>query len=99
MNTEIGERIAAARQATGLNIKNAAGVTDIKSYPLKEYELGTEKPTLEDLVKMARAYHVSTDFLLGVGRNETIDITGLTSREVTLVRAIVKDMAEKNRKL
>jgi hypothetical protein len=47
---------------------------------------------------MAALFKVSTDYLLGY-QSETIDTSGLTQREVLLIRELVESMRDKNRKL
>jgi hypothetical protein len=47
---------------------------------------------------LASLFKVSTDYLLGY-QSEVIDTSGLTQNEVLLIRELVEDMREKNRKL
>lgn len=46
------------------------------------YESGTRYPSYDALVKLARIFHVSIDYLLGVTDVRNIDVTGLNDSEI-----------------
>jgi hypothetical protein len=44
------------------------------------------------LVKLARVFSVSTDYLLGLEDRRYLEITGLTDEEIGHIQLVVKDM-------
>ena len=51
------------------------------------------------LMKLATIYRVSTDYLLGCESKRTVDVSGLTPKEIQTITELVADMTEKNKKL
>ena len=41
------------------------------------------------MIKLARIFHVSTDYLLGLTEKRSIDVTGLTDEEIELISQLV----------
>ena len=62
----IGKRFQLFRRRCQLTQKEAAKLIGVKSYQLANYESGRSEPSLKALIGMAKAYHVSTDQLLGI---------------------------------
>lgn len=60
------------------------------------YEAGTRYPSYEVLIKLARIYHVSTDYLLGMTERRIVDTTGLNEEEVATVSQLVELLKRKN---
>ena len=60
------------------------------------YELQERYPSPEVLIKLASIFHVSTDYLLGLDRNNTIDLAGLNDDDIALVKQLVDSLRSKN---
>ena len=63
---------------------------------VSSYEAGTRYPSYEVLIKLARIYHVSTDYLLGMTERRIVDTTGLNEEEVATVSQLVELLKRKN---
>ena len=63
---------------------------------VSSYESGTRYPSYDVLVKLARIFHVSTDYLLGITDKRNIDVTGLSDNEIELVSQLVDTLRNKN---
>ena len=48
--------------------------------------------------KLAAVFHVSADYLMGIEKKESIDVTGLDEDDKNLVRMLVDKLREKNAK-
>lgn len=59
------------------------------------YELKERSPSPDVLVKLSYIFHVSTDYLLGITRNKTIDVSGLDDEDIMAVRLIVERLKRK----
>ena len=57
----------------------------------RRYESGERETPAWVLDKLADYYHVSTDYLLGLERLTTVDVTGLADRDV----AVLAELAER----
>jgi hypothetical protein len=51
------------------------------------------------LIRLANLYRVSTDYLLGRTDDRTLDISGLSTREVAIISELVASMTAKNQKM
>lgn len=60
------ERIKELRAKEGITQKEAAVKSDMPSRTLQDYELCKRIPTLPNLVKLAKLYDVSIDYLAGL---------------------------------
>jgi transcriptional regulator with XRE-family HTH domain len=60
----IGERIHAQRQGRQITLVKMANLTGIPAPVLDRYELGKDDITLLDIVRLARALHMSVEELL-----------------------------------
>ena len=60
------------------------------------YELRERAPSPEILIKLASVFHVSSDYLLGIEKNRSIDIDGLDAEDERAVRMIVAQLRKKN---
>ena len=60
------------------------------------YELRERTPSPEILVKLAATFCVSSDYLLGIEKGKTIDITGLDFDDEKALRMIVAQLRKKH---
>ena len=95
---EFGNRLKDLRTKAGLTQKQLADRLGVTSSVVSYYELSERSPSPEVLVKLARIFHVSTDYLLGVEKNpdEILDIRGLSRSEIELLYHTIDVL--KNRK-
>lgn len=57
------------------------------------------QPPYETLIRLATIFNVTTDYLLGCEKKNVIDVSGLTSNEMSLIRSLVESMSQKNQRL
>ena len=53
------------------------------------YESGDRFPSYDVLIRISRTFHISTDALLGLERQRTLDASGLTEEQIALVAALI----------
>ncbi|MBQ8135602.1 MAG: helix-turn-helix transcriptional regulator [Clostridia bacterium] len=90
----MGEKLKALRLENKLTQKQVAERIGVAVSAVSSYESGTRYPTYESFIKLARIYHVSADYLLGMTESRTIDISGLNDDEI----AVLSQLAEMLRK-
>ena len=69
----IGERIIQLRKAKNWSQDELAKEVQSSRVMIGKYERGDNLPSIEVIVKLAKAFDVSVDFLLGEGLNATYD--------------------------
>lgn len=92
----MGEKLKSLRIEKKLTQKQVADRIGLAISAVSSYESGTRYPSYDVLVKLARIFHVSTDYLLGITDTRTIDVTGLNDNEIELVSQLVNVLRNKN---
>lgn len=54
------------------------------------WEMGISIPSTTYIVELAQLFHVSTDYLLGLSDNVTLDVSYLNEREIQLVYELIQ---------
>lgn len=62
---------------------------------VSSYESGSRYPSYDVLLKLARIFHVSTDYLLGITETRNIDVTGLSDDEINAISQLVDMLRNK----
>lgn len=85
----IGEILKSLRLEKGLSQVQAADRMHISKSRLSSYELDVNEPNLETIIKLADLYDVSIDTLVGLDRTDYVNVSGLNSEQVTIIKTIV----------
>lgn len=93
---EFGNRLKKLRKQHNLTQKQLASLIGVKNSIISFYELGDRIPSPQIVVSLALVFHVSTDYLLGVQREESIDISGLNEDDKKLVGLLIDTLRKKN---
>lgn len=59
--------------------------------------MGISTPSTAYIVELAQLFHISTDFLLKLSDNMSLDISHLTERQTQLVYELVQYFRTKNK--
>lgn len=92
----MGEKLKSLRIEKNLTQKQVADRIGLAISAVSSYESGTRYPSYDVLVKLARIFHVSTDYLLGMTDKRNIDVTGLNDNEIELVSQLIDILRNKN---
>ena len=93
---DFGIRLKELRTQAGLTQLQLAQRMGITKSVVSFYELQERTPSPDVLVKLAGIFRVSTDYLLGLDKRETIDISGLRKEDVAIMRALAESLRKKN---
>lgn len=90
-------RIRFLRQSKQLNQVQFSEKLGVTKQTISNWENGNILPSVEMLEKISDFFEVSTDYLLGRDRQDqeniyTIDVTGLTPKEIEHIRYIIDDL-------
>ena len=96
MDFDFGTRLKELRQHAGLTQQQLSEQIGVTKSVISFYELRERAPSPEILIKLASVFHVSSDYLLGIEKNRSIDIDGLDAEDERAVRMIVAQLRKKN---
>ncbi|MFR4521557.1 MAG: helix-turn-helix domain-containing protein [Faecalibacterium prausnitzii] len=88
------ERIKALREARGWTQAELARRMSITRNGVNSWEQGLSMPSPTCLVDLAKVFSVSTDYLLGVERLETVNVTGLNEKDVAMLAQLADRLRE-----
>ena len=71
--SNIGERIIQLRKAQGWSQEDLAKKIKASRIMIGNYERNDNTPSMEVIIKLARIFDISIDYLLGEGRNANFD--------------------------
>ena len=91
----MGEKLKSLRIEKNLTQEQVADRIGLAISAVSSYESGTRYPSYDVLVKLARIFHVSTDYLLGITNTRNIDVTGLRDNEIELVSQLADMLRNK----
>ncbi len=91
---EFGDKLRKLRKERNLTQKQLASLIGVKNSVISFYEVGERTPSLEVMIKLSKALHVSTDTLLGIDKSETINISGLSEKDRQYVQWLIDRLRE-----
>lgn len=95
---DFGTRLKSLRTQMGLTQKQLAERLGVTKSVVSYYELQERYPSPEILGKLARIFHVSTDYLLGVEMSQYLDISDLDDEDKLLLQHTVSVLRGKKHK-
>ena len=94
----LSENIKKLREQRNWTQADLAKNLELTRASVNAWEMGISIPSTRYIVELALLFHVSTDFLLGLDSNRTVDATGLTDEDILLVTEIAQHLRMKNSK-
>lgn len=88
------DRIKVLREARGWTQAELARRLNITRNGVNSWEQGLSMPSPVCLVDLAKLFSVSTDYLLGVERLETVNVTGLDEKDVAMLAQLAERLRE-----
>ena len=93
---DFGETLKKLRLQENLTQQQLADRLGVTKSVVSYYELSERYPSPEVLIKLASVFHVSTDYLLGLDKSVTIDLSDLDEEDVITVKRLVTSLKNKN---
>lgn len=69
----------------------------VKKSIISAYETDARPPSLDMLIKYAKEFNVSTDYLLGLETTKTIKVTGLTDTQINILNNLVNEFLKNDK--
>ena len=91
----LSKKLTLLRQQQNLSQSEVARRISVSSSAISAYEADKISPSLEILVKLAKLYHVSTDYLLGIDypRDKAVlDTSNLSKEQLTVLQNLIDIM-------
>ncbi len=88
-------RLRTLRKQAGMTQQQVADQLGVTKSVISFYELNERCPSPDVVVKYAKLFHVTTDYLLGVERGTVIDLSDLNDDEVRAIRAVADAFRKK----
>lgn len=60
------------------------------------YESGDRFPSYDVLIKIARTFHVTTDYLLDIERRRVLDVSDLTEEQIAVILTVANALKNKD---
>lgn len=92
----IADRIKNLRISCGMTQSDLARKLNITRSSVNAWEMGISTPSTTYVVELSQLFHISTDYLLGLSSNVTLDVSHLTDKEIQLVYDLVQYFRTKN---
>ena len=86
----ISDRIKFLREKAGYSQAQLAKKLDGTRSSVNSWEMDLSTPTSQYVVAMARLFHVSTDYLLGLESEFSLSLENYTQEEIALLYNMVK---------
>lgn len=86
------ERIKELRKSLGINQVEFGKRLNVTKQCISNWENGNILPSIDMLVRIASVFSVSSDYLLGLNHQHTLDVTGLSNEQVFHIQNLVNDL-------
>lgn len=88
----IADRIKNLREQQNKTQTDLAKQLGITRSSVNAWEMGISVPSTQYIVELANIFHVSTDYLLGVNNTATVDVAGLSDKDIELLHTIIQHL-------
>ena len=88
----LNERIKELRLANNLTQVELANNMNVTKQCVSNWENNNIQPSVDMLIKLAKYFSVSCDYLLGIENRKYIDVSNLTDTQVSHIRQIINDI-------
>lgn len=93
---DLGKRLRDLRKKHNLTQQQVAERVWVSKAMISSYELSTRAPSYDVLVKLAKLFGVSTDYLFGLQSNKLINADGLSDKQIALLVELVEELGKNN---
>lgn len=86
----IGDRLRDIRKDNKFTQAELGELIGTSRATINSWEMGIALPSTQFLIRLARLYRVSTDYLLGIETSELVDITHLKASDKEIIYGLLK---------
>lgn len=92
----IGERIKMLRESNNISQAALAKRLGITRSSVNAWELGINVPSTQYIIELSDIFKVSTDYLLCIPKTQSVDLSGLTEDDISIIYQLVLHLRNKN---
>ncbi|MCD8329551.1 MAG: helix-turn-helix domain-containing protein [Lachnospiraceae bacterium] len=90
-----GAKLKSLRKGSNLTQQQLADRLGVAKSVVSYYESGNRYPSYDVLVRIARIFHTTTDYLLDIDRKKVIDVSDLSDDEVSVITQMIDILKKK----
>lgn len=95
---DFGENLKKLRKGRNLTQQELGDRVGLTKAVVSKYENGMGEPSFDVLLRIARLFGVTTDYLLGMPESKTVNVSGLTDSQLETVHRIVAEFQSANQR-
>ena len=89
---DFGNKLKTLRLRENLTQAQLAQKLGLTKSVISAYETGLRLPSYDILIHIAKIFHVTTDYLLGLEHKQEMDLSGLSQEEIDALLQLVQAM-------
>ena len=93
----IAEKIKLLREKRNMTQTDVAKELGITRSSVNAWEMGISVPSTQYVIELAKLFGVSTDYLLGLDGTATVNVAGLSDRQLSAVVELISCFQEKQK--
>ena len=93
---DFGTTLRNLRKSHNLTQKELGTRIGLSKTVVSKYENGMGYPTFDVLILLADYFHITTDYLLGVAKQKTLDVSDLSDTQTDTVRRVIAEFQKAN---
>ena len=95
MKSELSENIKKLRHQKNLTQTQLAQRLGVALSTVASYENQDRMPSIPMLVKLSYEFNVTIEYLLGVNKNKTLDVSDLTDKQILALNSVIEQFRNK----
>ncbi len=92
LTDQLSRQIRDLRKAKRLSQVELAKALGVSKQSVSNWENDNILPSIEMLVSLSEIFSVSTDYLLGLNKQEYVDVSGLSHDTIAHIQQIIDDL-------
>lgn len=93
----IAEKIKLLRESKNMTQTDIAKKLGITRSSVNAWEMGISIPSTQYIVELALLFNISSDYILGIPKNSSINIEGLSEKEVSVIAGMIECLKDKHK--
>ncbi len=95
---DFGTVLKQLRKSHSLTQSELGASVGLSKAVVSKYENGMGFPTFDMLIRLADYFGVTTDYLLGVAKDKTVNVSGLSETQIETVHRVIAEFHRDNHK-
>ena len=91
-----GDKLKMLRNGQKMTQQQLAIRLGVAKSVVSYYESGDRFPSYDVLIKIARTFHVTTDYLLDIERRRVLDVSDLSEEQIAVILTVANALKNKN---